>query len=269
MRERFADAQVLARENVLRVPGPLGAPLAILVLPMFDTTAAVVRRKLTGRGLATADRGGALDRLTDELGAVAPTRARQVLLVGWVFPSFLQGVAGFGVPVVVAAPMLVRLGLAPVASVATCLVGYHWSVTFGSMGSSFFIAVGTANLDQAAARLFAIEAAALLAISAAVTGAVLLRRAGGLRTDGPRAAGVAAVMGLVLVAVAAVQPAFGSTAALSVAYAACMMSLLLLGPVLRGDAALGLAGRGDAAAAQQTEAAGRERGERLRLAGQA
>ncbi len=35
----------------------LGAPLAVLVLPMFDTTAAVVRRKLTGRGLATADRG--------------------------------------------------------------------------------------------------------------------------------------------------------------------------------------------------------------------
>jgi UDP-GlcNAc:undecaprenyl-phosphate GlcNAc-1-phosphate transferase len=35
----------------------LGAPLAILVLPIFDTAAAVVRRKLTGRGLATADRG--------------------------------------------------------------------------------------------------------------------------------------------------------------------------------------------------------------------
>jgi UDP-GlcNAc:undecaprenyl-phosphate GlcNAc-1-phosphate transferase len=35
----------------------LGAPLAILVLPMFDTAAAVVRRKLTGRGLATPDRG--------------------------------------------------------------------------------------------------------------------------------------------------------------------------------------------------------------------
>lgn len=35
----------------------LGAPLAILVLPIFDTTAAVVRRKLTGRGLAVADRG--------------------------------------------------------------------------------------------------------------------------------------------------------------------------------------------------------------------
>lgn len=35
----------------------LGAPVALLVLPMLDTTAAVIRRKLTGRGLATSDRG--------------------------------------------------------------------------------------------------------------------------------------------------------------------------------------------------------------------
>jgi UDP-GlcNAc:undecaprenyl-phosphate GlcNAc-1-phosphate transferase len=35
----------------------LGAPVALLVLPMLDTTAAVIRRKLTGRGLATTDRG--------------------------------------------------------------------------------------------------------------------------------------------------------------------------------------------------------------------
>lgn len=44
-----------------RLKGPatvaLLTPLAVLVLPMLDTTAAVVRRKLTGRGLATTDRG--------------------------------------------------------------------------------------------------------------------------------------------------------------------------------------------------------------------
>lgn len=33
------------------------APAALLVLPLIDTSAAVVRRKLTGRGLALADRG--------------------------------------------------------------------------------------------------------------------------------------------------------------------------------------------------------------------
>jgi UDP-GlcNAc:undecaprenyl-phosphate GlcNAc-1-phosphate transferase len=32
-------------------------PVAILILPMTDTAAAVIRRKLTGRGLATTDRG--------------------------------------------------------------------------------------------------------------------------------------------------------------------------------------------------------------------
>jgi UDP-GlcNAc:undecaprenyl-phosphate GlcNAc-1-phosphate transferase len=35
----------------------LGVPVAVLVLPMLDTTAAIIRRKLTGRGLATTDRG--------------------------------------------------------------------------------------------------------------------------------------------------------------------------------------------------------------------
>jgi UDP-GlcNAc:undecaprenyl-phosphate/decaprenyl-phosphate GlcNAc-1-phosphate transferase len=33
------------------------APAALLVLPIFDTAAAIIRRKLTGRGLAVADRG--------------------------------------------------------------------------------------------------------------------------------------------------------------------------------------------------------------------
>ncbi len=35
----------------------LGAPLAILILPVFDTVAAILRRKLTSRSLATPDRG--------------------------------------------------------------------------------------------------------------------------------------------------------------------------------------------------------------------
>jgi len=49
----------LALQTSLKGPATvaLGAPLAILVLPIFDTTAAILRRKLTGRGLAAADRG--------------------------------------------------------------------------------------------------------------------------------------------------------------------------------------------------------------------
>lgn len=160
-----------------------------------------------------ADRGGALERLTDQLGVVAPTTGRRVLLVGWVLPSFLQGVAGFGVPVVVAAPMLVRLGMAPIVAVATCLVGYHWSVTFGSMGSSFFVAAGTAQLTAAATHTFALQASVLLAAGAVATGFVLLGRAGDGWHDWWAVLAVGGAMGGTLVGVAVLQPALGSTAA--------------------------------------------------------
>ena len=61
----------------------------------------------------------------------------QILIFGWIFASFLQGVAGYGVPIAVVAPLLVALGFSPVVSVAVPAIGHSWSVTFGSMGASF------------------------------------------------------------------------------------------------------------------------------------
>jgi len=61
----------------------------------------------------------------------------QLLIFGWVFSSFLQGVAGYGVPIAVAAPLLAGLGFSPVVAVAVPAIGHCWSVTFGSMGASF------------------------------------------------------------------------------------------------------------------------------------
>jgi len=161
------------------------------------------------------DSSGALDVLSDALSTVAPTRGRLLLLVGWAFPSFLQGVAGFGVPVVVAAPMLVRAGIPPIIAVAACLVGYHWSVTFGSMGSSFFVAAGVAQLSPEATSAFALRASTLLALLCLVAGLILLLAwaRDELRTALPRALAVGVVMGGTLVGVAALAPALASTAA--------------------------------------------------------
>ncbi len=48
----------LALQATLKGPAvAILVPACLLVLPLMDTTAAVVRRKLTGRGLANADRG--------------------------------------------------------------------------------------------------------------------------------------------------------------------------------------------------------------------
>ncbi len=50
---------VLAIRSSLKGPATVGlaAPLALLTIPIFDTAAAIVRRKLTGRSLYTTDRG--------------------------------------------------------------------------------------------------------------------------------------------------------------------------------------------------------------------
>lgn len=74
-------------------------------------------------------------------------RLLQLLVLGWAFPSFIQGVCGFGVPVAVSAPLLVGLGFNPIVAVVTALIGHSWSVTFGSLGSSYAVLVRLTDLD--------------------------------------------------------------------------------------------------------------------------
>lgn len=71
----------------------------------------------------------------------AGNRLLQLLILGWVFPSFIQGVCGFGVPVAVSAPLLVGLGFNPMLAVITPLLGHSWGITFGSLGASYAVLV--------------------------------------------------------------------------------------------------------------------------------
>ena len=72
----------------------------------------------------------------------------QLLIFGWIFSSFLQGVAGYGVPIAVVAPLLVGLGFSPVVAVAVPAIGHSWSVTFGSMGASFQAMMSVTGLSS-------------------------------------------------------------------------------------------------------------------------
>jgi lactate permease len=159
------------------------------------------------------DRSGALDHLADAADHIAPTEGRRLLLLAWILPSFLQGAAGFGAPIAMSAPMLVRRGMAPVAAVAACLIGYQWSVTFGSMGSSYFMAEATARLSGPEASSFALRAGAILAVNALLSGLLVLSRGRRTRGDLWRTFALGTVMGVVLLAVVSAQPALGSTAA--------------------------------------------------------
>jgi lactate permease len=71
------------------------------------------------------------------------------LLLAWTFAGFMQGIAGFGVPVAVVAPLMVLAGFSPVQSIAAAMIGHSWAITFGSMGSSFFAIQLVMGLDDA------------------------------------------------------------------------------------------------------------------------
>jgi lactate permease len=80
---------------------------------------------------------GAIEVIADGILKLTADRVLQLLILSWVFSAFLQGVAGFGVPIAVVAPLLIGLGFSPVTSVAAVAAGHSWSVTFGDIASSF------------------------------------------------------------------------------------------------------------------------------------
>ena len=91
---------------------------------------------------------GAIDVINKNIVLFIKNPFVQFLLLAWLFASVLQGIAGFGVPVIIVVPILISLGFNPLSSVAAVLLGHSWSVSFGSMGSSFFTIFLVTGLDQ-------------------------------------------------------------------------------------------------------------------------
>ena len=81
---------------------------------------------------------GAVEVIGSNMAKVTDDRLLQCLLMSWCFSAFMQGIAGFGVPIAVVAPIMMVMGFPPAIAAATCLVGHSWAVTFGSMGAGYY-----------------------------------------------------------------------------------------------------------------------------------
>ncbi len=66
-----------------------------------------------------------------------PDRLLVVLTFAWVLSSFIQGVAGFGTPLAVTAPLMLGLGVKPIYAVLLPLIGRAWGNMFGSLGTTW------------------------------------------------------------------------------------------------------------------------------------
>ena len=79
---------------------------------------------------------------------VTPNELIQVLAIGWIFTSFLQGITGFGVPVAVGAPLLLGLGVKPLYAVIIPLIGHAWANTFGTLAVAWDALVLQTGLES-------------------------------------------------------------------------------------------------------------------------
>ncbi|WP_342449452.1 L-lactate permease [Falsiroseomonas frigidaquae] len=93
---------------------------------------------------------GGTEALRRALLRLSADRGVTALLVAWFFALFAEGAAGFGTPVVLAAPILVGLGFPPAQAVAMALVGHAVGVSFGAVGTPVVPQVAASGLDPLA-----------------------------------------------------------------------------------------------------------------------
>jgi lactate permease len=89
--------------------------------------------------LKTLTASGAMDVIRAGFTHITPDPRVQMVIIAWLFGAFLEGVAGFGTPAAITAPLLVAIGLSPIAAVVLALVANSSPVSFGAVGTPIVI----------------------------------------------------------------------------------------------------------------------------------
>lgn len=98
--------------------------------------------------LATITKSGAIDTIRAGFVSISPDRRVQVVIVAWLFGSFIEGAAGFGTPAAVVAPLLLALGFPAMAAVLAGLIIQSTPVSFGAVGTPMITGIGKGIFDS-------------------------------------------------------------------------------------------------------------------------
>ncbi len=90
---------------------------------------------------------GGTDVLRVALGRLSDDPRILALLIAWFFTLFMEGGAGFGSPVALAAPFLVGIGYKPLVAVVIAMIGNAVGVSFGAIGTPVVPMVAATGLD--------------------------------------------------------------------------------------------------------------------------
>ena len=92
---------------------------------------------------------GAMDVIKRMITSVSADSRILVLLIGWCFGGFLEGMAGFGVAIAIPASMLYALGFDPIIAILACLIANGCPTMFGSIGIPTTTLASVTGLDAA------------------------------------------------------------------------------------------------------------------------
>ena len=93
--------------------------------------------------LNTLQESGAIKTIRQGFTDITPDRRVQVIIIAWLFGSFIEGSAGFGTPAAVAVPLLVGLGFPGMAAVTAGMIIQSTPVSFGALGTPILVGVNT------------------------------------------------------------------------------------------------------------------------------
>ena len=142
--------------SVLKMPGFKACVIALVI----DAIIALAKFNLSVSNVGTAALEGALnalwpiilviiaalftynltletksmDSIKGMLSSVSMDQRVLMLIIGWGFGNFMEGMAGFGTAVAIPASILVGLGFDPIPTVVACLVVNSTPTAFGSVG---------------------------------------------------------------------------------------------------------------------------------------
>lgn len=91
--------------------------------------------------LNTLKHSGAIKVIREGFNNVSPDRRVQVIIIAWLFGSFIEGASGFGTPAAIAAPLLVAIGFPAMAAVMIGMMIQSTPVSFGAVGTPILIGV--------------------------------------------------------------------------------------------------------------------------------
>lgn len=84
---------------------------------------------------------GAIHVIRNGFSTISTDRRIQVVIIVWLFGSFIEGASGFGTPAAIIAPLLLALGFPALTAVMLGMMVQSTAVTFGAVGTPVLVGI--------------------------------------------------------------------------------------------------------------------------------